>query len=418
MCQQVLPTPSANLDRVLTFALAALIATSSPITDQPKSVPAAFAARSYAPGAEARLAVWSAPRGLSIQFFHAGPEKTRSLHDDVMRGVPVTNRTHAPVVEGDASVRTPSGPSGLYFARLTAPGGKVGYAPFVLRPRTLGRARVLVVMPTNTWEAYNLRDVDGNGVGDTWYANSSIPSVDLTRPFLDRGVPPHFRAYDQGFLRWFAQTHRRADFISDDDLEHLSGARLARLYDLVVFSGHEEYVTPHVYKAIARYRDLGGNLAFPSANNFFYVIDRRGNRIFRTGRYRDIGMDSARITGARYVGWFEGKYPTRPYTVTGAKLAPWFFAGTGLRDGSRFGSYGIEIDEPNTVSPDDTDVIAEIPHEFGNTAADMTIYKMGTATVFAAGVFNFGASAHWPKISRMVSNLWSHLSGDHLSGER
>ena len=53
---------------------------------------------------------------------------------------------------------------------------------------------MLVVLPTNTWEAYNLRDVDGNGVGDTWYANSSIPSVDLTRPFLDRGVPPHFRA--------------------------------------------------------------------------------------------------------------------------------------------------------------------------------------------------------------------------------
>ena len=79
MCQQVLPTPSANLDRVLTFALAALIATSSPITDEPKSVPAAFAARSYAPGAEARLAVWSAPRGLSIPFFHGRPEKTRLL---------------------------------------------------------------------------------------------------------------------------------------------------------------------------------------------------------------------------------------------------------------------------------------------------------------------------------------------------
>jgi N,N-dimethylformamidase beta subunit-like, C-terminal len=336
---------------VLSLALAALIATSSPITDEPKTIPAAFTARSYARGAPARLVVWSAPRGLSIQLFHAGPEKTRSLHNDVMRGVPVTKRTSAHVVEGAVSVRTPFGASGLYFAKLTAPDGKVGYAPFVLRPRVLGRVRVLVVLPTNTWEAYNLRDVDGNGVGDTWYANSSIPSVDLTRPFLDRGVPPHFRAYDQGFLRWFAQTHRRADVISDDDLERLSGERLAKLYDLVVFPGHEEYVTPHVYRAIERFRDLGGNLAFLSANNFFYVVDRRGNRIFRTGRYRDIGMDSARITGARYVGWFEGTYPTRPYAVTGAKLAPWLFAGTGLHDGSTFGNYGIEIDARGLGSP-------------------------------------------------------------------
>ena len=396
---------------MLSLALAALIATSSPITDEPKSIPAAFALRSYAPAAEARLVVWSKPRGLSIQLFHAGPEKIRSLRDDVLRGVPVTNRTKAQVVEGAVEVRVPSGPSGLYFAKLTAPGGKVGYAPFVLRPRTLGRARVLVVLPTNTWEAYNLRDVDGNGVGDTWYANSSIPSVDLTRPFLDRGVPPHFRAYDQGFLRWFAQTHRRADFISDDDLEHLSGERLARLYDLVVFSGHEEYVTPPVYSAVARYRNLGGNLAYLSANNFFYVIRRHGNRIFRTGRYRDIGMDSARITGARYVGWFEGKYPTRPYTVTGAKLAPWLFRGTGLHDGSTFGNYGIEIDARGLGSPRGTLVLARIPDEFGpGRPAEMTYYetKRG-AKVFDAGAINFGGTAEWPVVSRMLDNLWARL---------
>jgi hypothetical protein len=396
----------------LSLALAALIATSPPITDEPKSIPAAFALRSYAPGEEARLAVWKAPNGLSIQLFHAGPEKIRSLHDDVLRGVPVTKRTSAHLVEGNLSVRTPTGPSGLYFAKLTAPDGGVGYAPFVLRPRVLGRVRVLVVLPTNTWQAYNLRDVDGNGVGDTWYADSSIPSVDLSRPFLDHGVPPHFRAYDQGFLRWIAETHRRPDFISDDDLERLSGSRLAKLYDLIVFSGHEEYVTPPVYRAIARYRNLGGNLAYLSANNFFYVIRRHGKRIFRTGRYRDIGMDSAQITGARYVGWFEGKYPTRPYTVVGTKLAPWLFAGTGLHDGSTFGNYGIEIDARGLGSPPGTLVLAKIPDEFGpGRPAEMTYYetKRG-AKVFDAGAINFGGTAEWPVVSRMLSNLWARLS--------
>ena len=47
-------------------------------------------------------------------------------------------------------------------------------------------------MPTNTWFAYNRRDGDGDGVGDTWYESWSIRSVDMTRAYLDRGVPPSF----------------------------------------------------------------------------------------------------------------------------------------------------------------------------------------------------------------------------------
>ena len=42
----------------------------------------------------------------------------------------------------------------------------------------------------------------------------------------------------------------------------------------------------------------------------------------------------------------------------------------------------------------------------------MTIYTRGRSTVFDAGAINFGASAHWPALSRFVSNLWSHLSGE------
>ena len=107
------------------------------------------------------------------------------------------------------------------------------------------------MVPTNTWAAYNFRDVDGNGVGDTWYADSSIGVVDLQRPYLNRGVPPHFGGYDLGFLRWFAQTGKVADFFSDSDLERIgSGDQLAKAYDLIIFPGHEEYVTAHAYDLI------------------------------------------------------------------------------------------------------------------------------------------------------------------------
>jgi hypothetical protein len=42
----------------------------------------------------------------------------------------------------------------------------------------------------------------------------------------------------------------------------------------------------------------------------------------------------------------------------------------------------------------------------------MTIYRQRRATVFDAGALNFGASAYWPGISQLVSNLWQHLGGE------
>ena len=66
----------------------------------------------------------------------------------------------------------------------------------MIQPRRLGVNRVAIVMPTRTWQAYNFRDDDGDGTSDTWYAMQGSRQVRLGRPFLNRGVPPHFRAYD------------------------------------------------------------------------------------------------------------------------------------------------------------------------------------------------------------------------------
>ena len=130
-------------------------------------------------------------------------------------------------------------------------------------------------------------------------------------------------------------------------------------------------------------------------------------------RWRDIGRPEAALVGSQYVGWDEDKYANHPYRVVNTAAAPWLFAGTKLHVGSLLGRYGIEIDEPNDVSPAGTHVLAVIPNEFGRgKPADMTIYRQGRSTVFDAGAMNFGASAHWPSVSRLVSNLWSHLSGE------
>ena len=386
---------------------------------------AGFEARSYAPGDLAALQInGGTTRRVTLQFFLAGaigadvPGVTGEGWDKPTFGKPVgaprllTGPASGPWI---AHVQLGANwPSGDYVARLTWKGGS-DYAPFILRPKSLGTAPVLVIEPTNTWHAYNVYD------GDSWYLDSGVHVIDLTHPFaatsvrgasVPPGLPEQFWRLDVGFLRWYWTSGYRGDFFADDDLDNITSVKQLLRYRLIVFAGHEEYVTSHVYKLITQYRDAGGNIAFLSANNFFYKVDVHGDTMVGRTRWRDIGQPEASLIGAQYVGWNEANYTNHPYHLINRQAAPWLFQGTGLRNGATFGNYGIEIDEPNTVSPDDTDVLAEIPHEFGDKAADMTIYSMGRSTVFDAGVFNFAASAHWPKISRMVSNLWSHLSGE------
>src|SRR5262245_54074553 len=170
------------------------------------SVEAAFEGESVKPGTVASLVLFNRARGLSLQIFHTGPEHTPTVGNSEMQGLAVTraraigNGTPGRVVH----VRIGNWASGVYFARLAAADGRVGFAPVVVAPRRLGEHRVAVVEPTLTWQAYNLRDDDGDGKGDSWYARWTVHTVRLDRPYLNRGVPYNFRRYDLQFPHWLA----------------------------------------------------------------------------------------------------------------------------------------------------------------------------------------------------------------------
>src|SRR5712691_9360951 len=199
------------------------------------AVQAAFPRQSYAPGATASLVFFNSATGVTVQIFHSGPEGHPTKTYDVMHGVPMTKRVSVGAVRAGRAVPVLVGnwPSGLYFARLTAADGRIGFAPFVLRPRRLGEHRIAVVLPTLTWQAYNLRDDNGDGTGDSWYASWTRHTVRLGRPFLSRGVPYNFRVYDLPFLHWLAWYHHDVDVLSDADLQSAaSGDALRRAYRL------------------------------------------------------------------------------------------------------------------------------------------------------------------------------------------
>jgi hypothetical protein len=297
--------------------------------------------------------------------------------------------------------------SGLYFARLTGSGHSRSFAPFIVKSGRVTSSRVALILPTNTWQAYNFRDTDRNGFGDTWYADPRVHSVDLTRPYLHHGVPGV-----GGVMRWLAARHMFPDVFADDDLNALTGAHLAQLYDLVVFAGHEEYVTQDAFSAITQYRDLGGNLAFLSANNFYARVTVDAGRMTCLGHFRDVGEPEAALVGVQYLDWYGDTYPSRPFVVRNRSAAPWLFRGTGLRPGDHFGfSYGVEIDAAVVSSPLSIHVLAELPNIFGaGKTAQMTYYETAHgAKVFAAGAMNF-ETPQSPQTERMLLNLWAFLA--------
>ena len=392
------------------------VPTRSPVV-RVQGIEAGFFRPSFAPGQEAALEVATDARTLSFQVFAYGGGAFPSVRDLRTNGQAMTAparvdwTSHRDAPASIRVVRPGNWPSGLYFLRVTAGDGRVGYAPFIVRPRTLGQHRVAVVLATQTWQAYNFTDSNTDGWGDSWYVSGRTHAIDLTRPFLDFGIPFRFHDWDLTFLTWLQLTGKQVDYLSDQDIDAMTGDELARNYDLVVFPGHEEYVTTRELAAITRFRDLGGNLAYLAANNMFWHVSITGPRMSKVGLWRDEGKPEGSLVGAQYVGSNHGAVQA-PFVVTGAAQAPWLFAGTGLQNGSTFGRYGIEIDAVGPASPKGTIVLAKIPDILGpGKTAEMTYYETPAgAKVFDAGAINFAASATTPPVSGLLENLWNRLS--------
>jgi len=376
--------------------------------------------RSYAPGEVITLSVLADTPQLELQTLHCGAEAEYTERSDEMTGEPAGPLLTLPWAANSSApreLRLMAGdwPTGVYTVRFTSPDGRAGFAPFVLRPSRLGTSRQAVVVATNTWQAYNFYDADGDGFGDTWYAGGNPPVV-LTRPYRERGVPPRFHSYDAPFLRWLSLSHKTPDFISDDDLESIaSGDELRRMYDFIAFPGHTEYHTAHAYDVITRFRDLGGRLMFLSANAFFWKVVRTPNQIHRVKLWRALGRPEAALLGAQYRANDNGANQG-VYRVVNASAVPWLFEGTGLQNGSTFGEsvggYGIEVDARTKSSPPGTILVADIPNIFGpGITAEMTYYETPSgARVFNAGTLDFSGSALTAPVTRMLENLWDRMT--------
>ena len=382
-----------------------------------QGVDVGFFQRSYPSGGQAAAVIATDARSVRLQLFSLANDPNPTIRDLRTGGVavaPAVTLDWRPYRNAPHLVRigrVGGFPSGLYFLRVTANDGRVGYAPLILSPRRLGEHRVAVVLSTNTWQAYNFFDADGDGWGDSWNVSGSIRTLGLRRPYLDFGLSSRYKDWDLRFLSWLRRTGKQVDYLSDDDLLAAgSGEALRRAYTLLVFPGHEEYVGAKTYDIVQRYRDRGGRLMFLAANNFLWKVRREGPALRRFQLWRRLRRPEAALVGAQRVQTTRAVGRGR-LIVQGATAAPWAFAGTGLGNGSAIGRYGLGIDARADSSPPQTRVLARIPRLSGGRDAEMTYYETAAgAKVFDAGALDFAASIGNPAVSRLVDNLWARLT--------
>jgi hypothetical protein len=375
------------------------------------AVDAAFDRTSYAPGDKAELTIAGDAIGLTVRVVDvAGTENQPTVNrlDGPDLAEPQkypwdANRDNAvgvPVTIGDWK-------PGVYFAVVSTDAGDVGYAPFIVRaPQPASRVAVLV--PDQTWLAYDFYDGDHDGFPDSWYYAGGPDIVPLARPFDHSGVPWLFGSQAWPFLRWLRLHDVAADFLAEADAVTL-GASLAEHYDLIVVPTHLEYVTEAEYDALQHYRDQGGDLIFLASNDLYWKVDVDGVLMHRSARWRELGRPEASLVGAQYAGSKTGD--AAPYVVEETSSAAWALEGTGLTPGALFSYAGAEFDVRTSASPPGTQLIATVrtPTHRG----EMTYYELGAAKVFAPGTF-FSGRVLRPEESRLLENVWNRSDAPDL----
>ena len=296
--------------------------------------------------------------------------------------------------------------SGFHHVRLRAHGAPddraVGDACFVVRaPIGAPSARALVVIATNTYNAYNswggrslytgAREVSyrrpfGRGMIDRLHTErddrKSRPVRWDEEPDTDGEIYQRYRhqhgypgymssagwfTYERRFVEWAEAQGLVFDSAVSTDLEQHPG--LLDGYDLVLSVGHDEYWSVGQRDAVERFVAGGGNLASMSGNTMFWQvrIARDGDsmvchkykahlddpvvasadpavRSGMTGMWADpvVGRPETSILGAGSAWGLYSRFgqatPRGAGAFTVYRDGHWLFEGTGLRYGDLLGA--------------------------------------------------------------------------------
>jgi hypothetical protein len=238
--------------------------------------------------------------------------------------------------------------SGYYLAKLVLTSGPdIGTSagvPFVVRAPADSRSAVLVVLPVNTWQAYN----EWGGLSLYTDPHAAV-KVSFDRPYAasDDQV-----SLDYPIVRFIDQFGYDAAYTTDADVD-ADPAELTH-HRLVVVGAHSEYWTKAMRDGFEASRGLGVNLAFLGGNSVYWQIryadaDRRVLEEYRsasgdpspnprqkTVRWRDnpVLRPECALVGVQWQGGDNTSDPgPHDYRVVAGSLDDPWFRGTGFHAG-------------------------------------------------------------------------------------
>ncbi|MEP7202758.1 MAG: N,N-dimethylformamidase beta subunit family domain-containing protein [Ilumatobacteraceae bacterium] len=302
------------------------------------------------------------------------------------------------------SVTVPIDPtwrSGFYLVTLRThdapPDRAVGFAGFVVGSGTQ-RARALLVLATNTYNAYNSWGGKSLYTGG-WRVSFARPFGRgmLMRPSTerdDRKARPRFRGeepdadgaiyqeyrfangypgfmssagwftYERRFVEWAEAEGLEFDYAVSSDLDR--DLDIAAGYDLLLGVGHDEYWSAGQRAALEQHIARGGNYVSMSGNTMFWQVrledDRRAMVCYKykahdidpvvgtdaqttmSGMWADplVGRPETAVLGAGSAyglySRFGAAMPRGSGAFTVYRNDHWMFAGTGLRYGDLLGA--------------------------------------------------------------------------------
>ena len=323
-------------------------------------------------------------------------------------------------------------PSGMYTAVAKNQSGNTEFITFIVKEGAVAApSDILVIAPTNTWQAYNLwggasfyrYGPDGETDEEEAIRLSVIVSFrrpnKVDRPFGDEG---HLTASEAHLLRWLERKGHDYAMICDEDLHYNPNALQGR--KVVILQVHPEYYSSEMLNQIATYQASGGNLMYLGANGIYWKVgmsddeqiecrkDGDSHRFTEGfgGLWRDHGRSPVYFVGSHYSK--PGFDTYHPYQVINANH--WIYDGTGLKNGDLFGesslnrgkASGHETDKMTSETPDDFQLLAKGTNpNFGG--AELLIRESpDQGMVFSVGSITYtGALPVDESVSKITENV-------------
>jgi len=256
--------------------------------------------------------------------------------------------------------------TGNYIVKLRRLDGTQleNYMTFVVRDDS-STAPVVYSMDVTTWQAYNFWGGAGNGnIGYDLYSRfndvtganigSRAYTVSFDRPYTGEGSSDgagSFFNWDYPLIRWMESKGYDIKYVTSVDLE--ANQNLLAGHRVFVNTGHDEYYSDGMRTTIKNGIAGGVNMAFLSANNFYFRMTWAANGAGSS--YRRIHCDKNGLPGSTTFEYrllsppqpenaiggvmLQGVANDRPYLVSDA--SSWIYAGTGLTNYTGNGTSGV-----------------------------------------------------------------------------